>query len=442
MPRCPSSAAWRSIAPRPPSISCWASSRSRRRRDSGPGPGAGGRGQGGRGQRPGLDRLRHAVGPGPRRRAGLRRPGRRGRPRRRRPGGPQQRLPHHRLRPRAGGPIAAGAGDAAARGRELGRRRRGGQSFPGASAHVVPRQLARGVGPRDRRSRRKRSGSRATTACWSRSFAASGPMASTSPARATTMPPWPLFEEGLALAERVGDINSVPRYLNSLAWLLSECGDYDRALEMFGAAAERARKWPHAVGVEIAAYCEVNRGDVFLDKGDLTLAAEFLEQGAPHRRGPGHVPLDEMALRHAPPGQPGRAGPRTRGHRPGPACSPVRPWTSRPAPTPASISSASGGCRARSRSRAGSGRRRSTSSGEPWPRRRPSATRPSSGGATRRSGASTRPGRTATPLAGRSAPGVAIVESVKAGLQRPELRAGLERPPLVRQLYSESGDPG
>ncbi|HEX2500367.1 MAG TPA: adenylate/guanylate cyclase domain-containing protein [Methylomirabilota bacterium] len=86
------------------------------------------------------------------------------------------------------------------------------------------------------------------------------------------------FEESLALAERVGDINSIPRCLNSLAWLLSECGDYERAIEMFGAAAERARKWPHAVGVEITAYCEVNRADVFLDKGDLSLAGEFLEQ--------------------------------------------------------------------------------------------------------------------------------------------------------------------
>jgi class 3 adenylate cyclase/tetratricopeptide (TPR) repeat protein len=86
------------------------------------------------------------------------------------------------------------------------------------------------------------------------------------------------FEEGLALAERVGDINSVPRYLNSLAWLLSECGDYERALAILGAAAERARAWPHAVGVEITAYCALNRGDIAMDRGDLVLAREFLHE--------------------------------------------------------------------------------------------------------------------------------------------------------------------
>lgn len=36
----------------------------------------------------------------------------------------------------------------------------------------------------------------------------------------------------------------------------------------------------------------------------------------------------------------------------------------------------------------------------------------------------------------------AIVERVKAGLERPELRASLERSPLVRQIYGEAGDPG
>ena len=38
-----------------------------------------------------------------------------------------------------------------------------------------------------------------------------------------------LLTEGLALTEKVGDENFVPRYLNSLGWLYFECGDLDRA---------------------------------------------------------------------------------------------------------------------------------------------------------------------------------------------------------------------
>ncbi|MGH7321460.1 MAG: tetratricopeptide repeat protein [Candidatus Rokuibacteriota bacterium] len=88
------------------------------------------------------------------------------------------------------------------------------------------------------------------------------------------------YQEGLALAEKVGDANTIPRYLNSLGWLLSECGDHDRALELTGIAAEGARKWRHAVGVEIAAYCEINRGDMWLDKGDPILAQAFLDEAS------------------------------------------------------------------------------------------------------------------------------------------------------------------
>ena len=53
-----------------------------------------------------------------------------------------------------------------------------------------------------------------------------------------------------------------------------------------------------------------------------------------------------------------------------------------------------------------------------------------------------RRGGAARPRARAFGAGRAIVERVKAGLERPELRASLERSPLVRQLYDEAGDPG
>ena len=53
-----------------------------------------------------------------------------------------------------------------------------------------------------------------------------------------------------------------------------------------------------------------------------------------------------------------------------------------------------------------------------------------------------RRGGAARPRAGCFGAGRAIVERVKAGLERPELRGSLERSSLVRQLYGEAGDPG
>jgi class 3 adenylate cyclase/tetratricopeptide (TPR) repeat protein len=88
------------------------------------------------------------------------------------------------------------------------------------------------------------------------------------------------YEEGLALGEKIGDLNTIPRYLNSMAWLLAECGHYERALEMIPRAVDGARRWRHAVGVEIDAYCQVVGADMFLDTSDLVLAREFLDHGA------------------------------------------------------------------------------------------------------------------------------------------------------------------
>jgi class 3 adenylate cyclase/tetratricopeptide (TPR) repeat protein len=83
-----------------------------------------------------------------------------------------------------------------------------------------------------------------------------------------------VFAEGLALTEKVGDENYAPRYLNSLGWLHIECGDLDRALELNRrAAAEAQQRRDH----ESIANAELNLGDIFLTKGDLALAQEFLD---------------------------------------------------------------------------------------------------------------------------------------------------------------------
>src|SRR5262249_35227835 len=83
-----------------------------------------------------------------------------------------------------------------------------------------------------------------------------------------------VFEEGLILAERVGDENYTPRYLNSLGWLHMECGDLDRARQLNQRAAEGGRnRGDH----ESFANAELNLGDIALTRGDLGLARDYLK---------------------------------------------------------------------------------------------------------------------------------------------------------------------
>jgi len=83
-----------------------------------------------------------------------------------------------------------------------------------------------------------------------------------------------IFDEGLALAERVGDENYTPRYLNSIGWLHIECGDLDRARELNQRAADGGRqRGDH----ESFANAELNLGDIALLTGDLVSAREYLE---------------------------------------------------------------------------------------------------------------------------------------------------------------------
>jgi class 3 adenylate cyclase/tetratricopeptide (TPR) repeat protein len=82
------------------------------------------------------------------------------------------------------------------------------------------------------------------------------------------------FEEGLVLSEKVGDEVWCHRLLNSLGWLLIECGDLERAIDLNRQGAEGARKRDDP---ETIANAELNLGDIFLVQGDLTLAQEFLD---------------------------------------------------------------------------------------------------------------------------------------------------------------------
>ncbi|MFN8636827.1 MAG: adenylate/guanylate cyclase domain-containing protein [Chloroflexota bacterium] len=83
-----------------------------------------------------------------------------------------------------------------------------------------------------------------------------------------------MFEEGLALVEKVGDENFRPRYLNSLGWLHVECGDLERGFELNQRAAAGAReRGDH----ESIANADLNLGDICLARGDLASARELFE---------------------------------------------------------------------------------------------------------------------------------------------------------------------
>ncbi len=86
-----------------------------------------------------------------------------------------------------------------------------------------------------------------------------------------------LLNEGLALAEKVGDEAYLPRYLNGLGWLYVECENAELGLDFSHRGAELSRRRRHAAGVEMTCFAEINMGDVFLANGDLTLADESLE---------------------------------------------------------------------------------------------------------------------------------------------------------------------
>jgi tetratricopeptide (TPR) repeat protein len=103
-----------------------------------------------------------------------------------------------------------------------------------------------------------------------------------------------MLEEGLALADKVGDENYTPRYLNSLGWLYIECGDLDRAraLNRRGSEGGRKRRDDEAI-----ANAELNLGDIGLITGDLPLAHEILD--GVHRQVKNPVTSEWMRWRYS-----------------------------------------------------------------------------------------------------------------------------------------------
>jgi tetratricopeptide (TPR) repeat protein len=81
------------------------------------------------------------------------------------------------------------------------------------------------------------------------------------------------FDEGTALAERVGDEAIYHRLLNCRGWLHAEVGDLDTAADLNAKSAAIGRR-RRDDGTR--ANAEINLGDVLLARGDLAGAAEIL----------------------------------------------------------------------------------------------------------------------------------------------------------------------
>jgi class 3 adenylate cyclase/tetratricopeptide (TPR) repeat protein len=86
------------------------------------------------------------------------------------------------------------------------------------------------------------------------------------------------LDEGLALAEQSGHEGFVGRFVNTLAWLLIDCGDWDRGLQAGWRSLDIARRRKHATGFEAVAFIQANQSVALVATGDLTGAAECLEE--------------------------------------------------------------------------------------------------------------------------------------------------------------------
>jgi len=83
-----------------------------------------------------------------------------------------------------------------------------------------------------------------------------------------------IFQEGLAITEKVGDEIFHLRIMNSLGWLYLECGDLERSFDLNFQSAQRARKRDDP---EIIANAELNLSDIFMLKEDFASALEYLK---------------------------------------------------------------------------------------------------------------------------------------------------------------------
>jgi class 3 adenylate cyclase/tetratricopeptide (TPR) repeat protein len=89
------------------------------------------------------------------------------------------------------------------------------------------------------------------------------------------------LDEGLALAEKIGDEAFFPRFLNTVGWLRIECGDFARGIELSERSYEvtqRSSRAGHGTGAERRAFIRSNEADAWMAQGDLASAAEALEE--------------------------------------------------------------------------------------------------------------------------------------------------------------------
>ena len=89
------------------------------------------------------------------------------------------------------------------------------------------------------------------------------------------------LDEGLALAERIGDDAFIPRYLNTLGWVRIEGGDLGDGIalsERSYEVTERSSRAGHGTGAERRAFIRNNEGDAFMARADLASAADALAE--------------------------------------------------------------------------------------------------------------------------------------------------------------------
>lgn len=90
-----------------------------------------------------------------------------------------------------------------------------------------------------------------------------------------------VLNEGLALAEKIGDGAFIPRYLNTIGWLRIDCGDFDEGIALSERAYEataRSSRAGHGTGAERRAFIRTNEADAFMAQGDLEAAAAALDE--------------------------------------------------------------------------------------------------------------------------------------------------------------------
>jgi class 3 adenylate cyclase/tetratricopeptide (TPR) repeat protein len=89
------------------------------------------------------------------------------------------------------------------------------------------------------------------------------------------------LEEGLALAEKIGDDAYIPRFLNTIGWVRIECGDYAVGVDLSQRSYEvtgRSSRAGHGTGAERRSFIRNNQAEAWMAQRDLAAAAEALAE--------------------------------------------------------------------------------------------------------------------------------------------------------------------